>query len=73
MLAPTTRARGLTALVRQFTRHYSTGGSLHVNLQPLENENEGIFMLSLTREKAKNAIGECVPQGIRVAKHKSCC
>ena len=30
---------------------------LHVTLEPLDSPNDGIFMLSLTRTEAKNAIG----------------
>ena len=31
--------------------------SLHVSLEPLQDENEGIFSLTLTRPSARNAIG----------------
>jgi Enoyl-CoA hydratase/isomerase len=31
---------------------------LHVQLEPLDSPNEGIFLLSLTRSEAKNAIGK---------------
>lgn len=31
--------------------------SLHIHLEPLEDENEGIFALTLSRPAARNAIG----------------
>ena len=31
--------------------------SLHVSLEPLQDENEGIFSLTLSRPSARNAIG----------------
>lgn len=34
-----------------------TSGHLHVQLEPLDPPNEGIFMMSFTRPEAKNAIG----------------
>lgn len=41
----------------QSIRLYGDKGSLHVTLEPLEEENEGIFQMTLTRHEAKNAIG----------------
>ena len=36
-------------------RGFSNG--LHIHLEPLEDENEGIFALTLSRPTARNAIG----------------
>jgi len=38
--------------------HSRTDSHLHVQLEPLDSPNEGIFFLSLTRPEAKNAIGK---------------
>ena len=39
-------------------RLFGNSGSLHLTLEPLEKENEGIFQMTLTRHEARNAIGE---------------
>ncbi|KAK9818229.1 hypothetical protein WJX72_009082 [[Myrmecia] bisecta] len=51
------RDRALHPLVSCLNLQYRTSSSLHVQVEPLDNENEGIFLLSLTRPDAKNAIG----------------
>ena len=38
-------------------------GHLHVQLEPLAGENDGIFCLSLTRPEARNAIGAAGSEG----------
>ena len=45
------KCHGLTITLRRFS------GSLHVSLEPLQDENDGIFALSLTRPEARNALG----------------
>ena len=45
----------------QHVRCYGEQGSLHVSLEPLDEEDEGVFQLTLTRPEAKNAIGKSKP------------
>jgi len=45
------RQYGLAVTLRRFS------DSLHVTLEPLEEENEGIFTLTLNRASSRNAIG----------------
>lgn len=42
----------------QHVRCYGEQGSLHLSLEPLDEEDEGVFQLTLTRPEAKNAIGK---------------
>jgi len=42
-------------------RHFRDRGSLHLTIEPLDQENEGVFQLTLTRHEAKNAIGTVEP------------
>lgn len=51
--------RGLAFHLRS-VRLYGNSGSLHLTLEPLDEENEGIFQMTLTRPEAKNAIGELI-------------
>ena len=59
-------AYGAFALTSQRSRHYGNKGSLHLTMEPLEKEYEGIFQINLTRPEARNAIGivSCVDQGL---------
>jgi hypothetical protein len=53
--------RSLTTSIPSFTSQASSATTpphLHVQLEPLDSPNEGIFLLSLTRSEAKNAIGK---------------
>lgn len=45
------RRCAVAVTLRQFS------DSLHVSLEPLQDENEGIFSLTLSRPSARNAIG----------------
>lgn len=51
---------------------YSTDAHphLHVQLEPLDAPNDGIFFLSLTRPEAKNAIGRQLLRELRDALHQ---
>lgn len=49
--------RGFAFSLRSI-RLFGNSGSLHLTLEPLEKENEGIFQMTLTRHEARNAIGE---------------
>jgi hypothetical protein len=69
----TTSMRG--ALARQgfafslrSIRLFGNSGSLHLTLEPLEKENEGIFQMTLTRHEARNAIGDA-----RIPRSASAC
>ena len=42
----------------QHVRCYGEQGSLHLSMEPLDEEDEGVFQLTLTRPEAKNAIGK---------------
>lgn len=42
----------------QHVRFFGDSGSLHMTLEPLDEENEGVFQMTLTRPEAKNAIGK---------------
>ena len=61
MLTPLFRAllfkRGFLISL-QHARCYGEQGSLHLSLEPLDEEDEGVFQLTLTRPEAKNAIGK---------------
>ena len=48
---------GAAAALRRWASTRTTSGHLHVQLEPLDPPNEGIFVLSFTRPEAKNAIG----------------
>lgn len=53
--------RGLTTSTPSFTTSNASSSAqphLHVQLEPLDSPNDGIFLLSLTRSEAKNAIGK---------------
>ena len=47
-------------LAAQQCRQYGNKGSLHLTMEPLDNDHEGVFQISLTRPDARNAIGACV-------------
>jgi len=53
-------AKGGFAFHLRSVRLYGNSGSLHLTLEPLDKENEGIFQMTLTRPEAKNAIGELI-------------
>lgn len=57
------------ALTSQQCRQYGNKGTLHLTMEPLEQEYEGIFQINLTRPEARNAIGivPCVDQGLHAA------
>ena len=48
---------GFLALTAQQCRQYGDKGTLHLTMEPLEQEYEGVFQISLTRPEARNAIG----------------
>ncbi len=57
---------GFLALTSQQFRQYGNKGTLHLTMDPLEQEYEGVFQINLTRPEARNAIGiiPCVDQGL---------
>ena len=58
-------------LAAQQCRHYGNKGSLHLTMEPLDNDYEGVFQISLTRPDARNAIGACVHSMTSCQKRRS--
>ena len=56
----TSAAPAIWGLAAQQWRQYGDKGSLHLTMEPLDKELEGVFQISLTRPDARNAIGACV-------------
>ena len=50
-------SNGFLAVSLKQCRHYGDKGTLHLTMEPLEREYEGIFQISLTRPEARNAVG----------------
>ena len=53
----------------QHVRCYGEQGSLHVSLEPLDREDEGVFQLTLNRPEAKNAIGKPIHHLFSLLQH----
>lgn len=58
-------AHGFLGVTAQQLRQYGNKGSLHLTMEPLDGQHEGIFQITLTRPEARNAIGTypCVDHG----------
>ena len=62
MLLQQARSGALQECLRRYAVAFTLrrfSDSLHVSLEPLQDENEGIFSLTLSRPSARNAIGTC--------------